>query len=123
MQIADFVVPLFEGKANHDKATVAFTMAVNAVGKGHSAIILLMAEAVSLGLPNACDDIAIGEPFRPLPDLLAEFLAGGGRVGVCSSCMIHNGFTGDQMAPEYEIVTAGDVVDLLMAAKGSLQIS
>lgn len=123
MQTADFVVPLFEGKANHDKATVAFTMAANAAGKGHSAIILLMAEAVSLGQPGACEGIDIGAPFKPLADLLAEFRAGGGRIGVCSSCMIHNGFTAEQMDPDYEIVTAGDVVDLLMAAKGSLQVS
>ena len=123
MQSADFVVPLFEGQANHAKATVALTMAANAVGKGHSAIVLLMAEAVSLGLPDACQGIAIGAPFRPLADLLADFLAGGGRIGICSSCMIHNGLTAEQMVPGYEIVTAGDVVDLLMAAKGSLQIT
>ncbi|MCL2635699.1 MAG: DsrE family protein [Betaproteobacteria bacterium] len=123
MQAADFVTTLFEGKANPNKMTVAFTMALNALMKGHSAIVLLMIEAVELGQPGAMDGIDIGQPFAPLPELVEKFLAGGGRVAVCKSCLIHNGFQEDDMAPEYEIITGPDVVDLLMAAKGSLQVA
>lgn len=123
MQSADFVATLFDGRANPAKVTVAFTMALNALQKGHGAMVLLMVEAVELGQPGATDGLDVGKPFEPVSDLLAKFLAGGGRIGVCKSCMIHNGFTAEQMVPEYEIVTAPEVVDLMMAAQGSLQIT
>lgn len=123
MKPADFVATIFDGKSNPAKVTVAFTMALNALNKGHSAIILLMVEAVELGLPGAVDGMDIGKPFAPVRDLLADFRAKGGRIGICASCMTHNGFTAEQMVPEYEIITAPDVVDALMAAGGSLQIT
>lgn len=120
---ADFVATIFDGQSNPAKVTVAFTMAVNALNKGHSAIILLMVDAVELGQPGAADGMDIGKPFLPVAELLADFRAKGGRIAICASCMIHNGFTAGQMAPDYEIITAPDVVEVLMAAKGSLQIT
>ncbi|MCL2346353.1 MAG: DsrE family protein [Desulfobulbus sp.] len=123
MQPANFVTTLFDGKHNPGKVTVAFTIALNALMKGHSAIVLLMVDAVELGRPGAMVGIDIGQPFAPVYELLEKFLAGGGRVGVCKSCMIHNGFKEEDMAKEYEIVAAPDVVDLLMAAQGSLQVA
>lgn len=123
MQTADFVATLFDGRANPAKVTVAFTMALNALDKGHDAMVLLMVDAVELGQPGATDGLDVGQPFEPVPVLLEKFLAGGGRVGICKSCMIHNGFTAAQMVPGYEIVTAPEVVDLMMAARGSLQIT
>jgi len=123
MQTADFVTTVFDGKSNPAKVTVAFTMALNAVKAGHSAMLLLMVKAVELGLPDACIGMDIDKPFEPVADLLKAYLEGGGRIGICSACMIHNGFTADQMVPEYEIVTAPEVVQFLMAAKGSLQLT
>ncbi|WP_417807449.1 DsrE family protein [Thioclava sp.] len=123
MQTAEFVTTVFDGKSNPAKVTVAFTMALNAVKAGHSAMVLLMVEAVELGVPGATEGMDIGKPFEPVDDLLKAYLAGGGRIGICGACMIHNGFNAEQMAPEYEIVTAPDVVTLLMASQGSLQIT
>ncbi|EXL02722.1 DsrE family protein [Aquamicrobium defluvii] len=123
MQSADFVATLFDGRSNPAKVTVAFTMALNALEKGHNTMVLLMVEAVELGQPGATEGIDVGQPFEPVSDLLAKFVLGGGRIGICKSCMIHNGFTEAQMAPGYEIVSAPEVIDLMMAAKGSLQIT
>ncbi|MBB4120873.1 DsrE family protein [Martelella radicis] len=123
MQPTAFVSTLFDGKSNPNKVTVAFTMAVNALAKGHSATMILMAEAVELGRPGASDGMAIGAPFDPVPDLLARFREAGGRIAICGACMKHNGFTAEDMDPEFEIITAPDVIDLLMNAEGSLQIT
>ena len=123
MQTADFVSTLFHGAAGADKVTVAFTMAVNALKKGHTAALVLMAEAVTLGKPGATAGLDIGKPFEPVANLLATYLESGGRVAICASCMIHNGLTAEQMDPRYEIITAPDVVELLMQAKGTLQIN
>jgi predicted peroxiredoxin len=123
MQTADFVTTLFEGKSNPGKTTVALTMSLNAVKKGHSVMVVLMIDAVELGRPGAMDGIDIGQPFDPAAELLNKYLAGGGRVAVCKSCMIHHGLTEQDMAPYCEIITAPDVIDLLTAAKGSLQVA
>jgi len=123
MKAADFVTALCDGKANPGKVTLAFTLALNALKKGHGATVMLMIEAVELGKPGAFDDIDIGQPFSPAAELLEAFLAGGGRVAVCRACMINRGFKAEEMAPEYEIITAADVIDLLMAARGTMQFA
>lgn len=120
---ADFVSTLFHGQGNLDKVTVALTMALNARIKGHTACLILMAEGVVLGVPGAADGMDIGQPFEPAADLLRKYLAAGGRVAVCKSCMLHNGLNAEQMDARFEIITAPDVIDLLMGAKGSLQIA
>lgn len=123
MKTSDFVVTLFDGQNNPNKVTVAFAMALNALKKGHSTIIILMVDAVALGKPDATAGIDIGHPFEPVADLCKAYLEQGGRIAVCGPCMIHNGFSADDMVKTYEIIKAPDVVDLLMAAKGSLQIT
>lgn len=123
MQTTDFVTTVFDGKSNPNKVTVAFTMALNAVLKGHSATVILMVEAVELGKPGAATGMDIGKPFEPVADLLRKYLDNGGNVAICRSCMIHNGMTEAQMDPRFKIITAPEVVELLIGAKGSLQIA
>ncbi|MBN9429139.1 MAG: DsrE family protein [Burkholderiales bacterium] len=123
MQTTDFVTTVFDGKSNPNKVTVAFTMALNAVLKGHSATVILMVEAVELGKPGAATGMDIGKPFEPVADLMQKYLDNGGNVAICRSCMIHNGMAEAQMDPRFKIITAPEVVELLMGAKGSLQIA
>lgn len=123
MQTTDFVATVFDGTSNPNKVTVTFTMALNALLKGHTATIILMVEAVELGKPGATAGMAIGNPFEPVADLLAKYIEKGGRIAICGACMIHNGLTSEQMDPRFEIITAPDVIELLMNAKGSLQVT
>ncbi len=123
MQQSDFVATLFDGKGNPNKVTVAFTMALNALLKGHTACIILMVEAVELGRPDAANGMDIGPPFEAVADLLQKYLDKGGRIAICKSCMVHNGMSAEQMDPRFEIISAPDVIDLLMGANGSLQIA
>lgn len=123
MQTTDFVATVFDGKGNPNKVTVTFTMALNAVLKGHTATVILMVEAVELGVPGATAGMDIGKPFEPVAELLRKYLEQGGRVVVCLSCLLHNGMTEEQLDPRFTTVTAAEVIDLMMAAKGSLQIT
>ena len=120
---AAFVSTLFHGQGTPDKVTVALTMALNARLKGHTACLILMAEGVSMGVPGAADNMDIGQPFEPAADLLRQYLDAGGRVAICKSCMLHHGLSAEQMDTRFEIITAPDVIDLLMGATGSLQIA
>lgn len=123
MTPTDYVTTVFDGKSNPEKVTVTFTMALNAVLKGHSSTVILMVEAVELGKPGAMKGMAIGAPFEPVQDLLDKYLEKGGQVAICGACMIHNGMSAEQMDPRYPVITAPDVIDLLMGAKGSLQVT
>ncbi len=64
MQQTDFIATVFDGKGNPNKVTVAFTMALNAILKGHTATIILMVEAVELGKPGAADEPAFRSHIR-----------------------------------------------------------
>lgn len=119
----DYVTTLFEGHSQPNKVTIAFTLAVNALNKGHSATIVLMLNAVELGKPGAMMDINIGQPFEPVANLLTCFLDKGGTLAVCKSCLLHNGLTEADIDTRFPIITGGDVVDLVMAAKGTMQIT
>ena len=72
---------------------------------------------------GVADGIHIGEPFAALATLMQEFIELGGQIVGCKSCIIHQGIQLDDVQPEYEVITAPDVVDLLMASKGSLQLT
>ena len=119
----DYVSTLFDNDNNPNKVTVALTMAGKALEKGHSASIILMVDAVHLALPNAFDKIDIGAPFKPAAELLKKFIEQGGQILVCGACLKHNGIEDSAIDQRYEIIDAGDVVDLVMSAKGSLQLS
>lgn len=123
MRNTDFVVTLFEGKSNPNNLTVAVVMALNALKQGHTATIILMVEAVELGKPGATKGINIGAPFAEVGGQLEEYLNMGGQVCICNACMLHNGFSAEDMDSRFELINAPNVVTLLMNAKGSLQIT
>ena len=118
-----FVSSLFDDTSNPSKITVGLTMAVKALEKGHSASVILFIDAVKLAKPNALDSVDIGAPFKPAKDLLEKFIEQGGNVLVCGACMEHNGIKESEIDPRFEVINGDDVVDLMMGAKGSLQLS
>ncbi|WP_350561728.1 DsrE family protein [Psychrobacter sp. CAL346-MNA-CIBAN-0220] len=119
----DYVGTLFDNESNPNKITVAFTMAVTALEKDHSASVILMVDAVHLALPKALDSIDIGAPFKPANELLEAFMEKGGQVLVCKACMVHNNVDESAIDPRFGVISADDVVELLMSAKGSLQLN
>lgn len=110
-------------KETPNKVTVTFTMALNALLKGHTATIILMVEAVELGKPGAATGMDTGKPFEPVASLPGQVPGKGRADRNCGACMIHNGMTAEQMDPRFSVITAPDVIELLMGAKGSLQVT
>ena len=120
----DFVSTLFDNtETNPSKITLSFTMANKALEQGHSASVILMVDAVHLALPNALDNVDIGAPFKPAKELLQAFVEKGGNVLVCGACMEHNGIEDSAIDTRFTKISGDDVVELLMAAKGSLQLN
>ena len=119
----DYVGTLFDDQTNPNKITVAYTMAVTALERGHSSTLILMVDAVHLARPNALDSIDIGAPFKPAKELLKAFMDKGGQVLVCKACMVHNNVQESEIDTRFGIISADDVVNLLMSAKGSLQLT
>ena len=119
----DYVGTIFKDETDPAKITVALTMANQAAVAGNSAALILMIDAVYWAKPGSLQGMDIGAPFKPAQELLDSFLAHGGKILVCGSCMVHNGVAKESIDPRYEVITAEDVVNLLLASKGGLQIS
>lgn len=120
MHHTDFVTTLFEGKDHPKKVTVALSISINALKKGHSATLILMTDAVALAQKGSLDGLDIGPPFEPAGALLDQFAALGGQLAVCAACLSHARLPESETDPRWRIITGADVVDLLMAAKGRL---
>ena len=119
----EFVITLAFNKNSEGRVTLAFTAGVAAVDKGVRTAIILIVDGVHVGLKGYAEDIDIGEPFLPVKDLLEVYLAHGGELMACGACWKFNHLAmGDKM-PEVKVITSADIVDLLVAAKGSLQLN
>lgn len=81
----DFLVTLSFAKDNVAHVTVAFTTAVGAQSKGHSAAVLLLVDGVHVGRKGYVDDIDVGPPFRPVKELMDEFFQNGGSLQACAA--------------------------------------
>lgn len=91
MNNIDLLITLTQHERDSNNVTIAFTMGLKAAQKGHNVELLLLSDAVHLASKGYAGKIDIGEPFEPISKLLPEFLNAGGKLKVCSACMIHTG--------------------------------
>jgi len=123
MKKIDFLITLTAHENDANNVTIAFTMGLQAAQKGYDTVILLLSNAVALAEKGYADKIDIGEPFKPIKELLPAYLAAGGRIAVCSACMKHNGVDEENVIDGVEVVTADFVIDGIMAAEKTLQLN
>lgn len=123
MDNIDLLITLTQHERDANNVTIAFTMGLNAVEKGYDVELILLSDAVHLATKGYADKIDIGEPFEPIAELLPKYLEAGGKLKVCSSCMIHNGVDEDTLVEGSEVIKADYVVDAVMEAKKSLQLN
>ena len=123
MKNIDLLITLTAHERDSNNVTIAFTVGINALEKGKDTVILLLSDAVHLGAKGYGDKIDIGAPFKPVRALLDTFIAKGGRIAVCSSCMQHNGVSEESLYPEAEIVTASFITESLFASQRQLQLN
>jgi tRNA 2-thiouridine synthesizing protein D len=119
----DFVITLSFNKDSEGRVTLAFTLGVAAVDKGLKTTLVLLVDGVHVALNGYADDIDIGEPFLPVKDLMEVYLEHGGEIAVCGACWRFNNLADDKRMRLVKVITAGDVVDLLMNARSSVQLN
>lgn len=123
MNNIDLLVTLTQHERDSNNVTIAFTMGLKAAQRDLDVELILLSDAVHLASEGYADKIDIGAPFEPISKLLAEFLRAGGKLKVCSACMIHNGVDEDTLVEGSEVIDADYVVGAVMAAKKSLQLN
>ena len=94
-----FCVTITHSRTDGDKATVAFVVANAALGSEKSTMVFLSADGVWCAVKGEAEKINEGPPFAPLKELIDKFVAGGGKILVCTPCMKKRNITDDQLIP------------------------
>lgn len=119
----DFVITLSHHKSSEKHVTLAFTLGLKSLEKGHKTAILLLLDGVNVGRTSYVDNIDIGEPFLPVKDMLEVYLEQGGELLVCGSCWKHDHIQDNELLKGARFISADVVIDLLMNAKSSIQLN
>jgi uncharacterized protein len=118
--MARFCVSLTHSLNDTDKATVAFVVANAAAGSDQETMVFLSTEGVRLAVRGFADQIH--EPgFAPLKDLMANLVAAGGTIYVCSPCFKKRGLDENALVDGAKIVGGAKLVEWL--ASGSPCVS
>jgi predicted peroxiredoxin len=107
-----FVVSLTHAKDDTDRATVAFVVANAAAASDKDTVVFLSIEGVRLAQPGYADDIH-EEGFAALKDLMANFVAAGGKIYVCSPCFKKRKLDEAALIPGAVIVGGAKLVEFM----------
>jgi predicted peroxiredoxin len=94
-----------------DRVALPLVLGNSALALGQDVVIWLTLEGVNLAKSGIADTI-IPKGFPPVKDLLAAFIEGGGRLGVCPPCGKVHGVTNDNMLDRAEWMGAAAMVDV-----------
>lgn len=82
-----FCVTATHCRTDGDKATLAFVVANAALGSDKDTMVFLSTDGVWCAVEGEAEKIDEGPPFAPLKELIDKFVAGGGKIFVCTPCM------------------------------------
>ncbi|WP_217589649.1 DsrE family protein [Lentibacillus saliphilus] len=119
----DMLITLTAHKRDVNNVTIAFTMGLKALEKGHQPEIILLSDGVHIAEKGYADHINIGPPFKPIAELLPGYLEKGGKLSVCLACMQHNDIKETDIVDGADIITADYVVDAIMTTEKTLQLN
>lgn len=114
-----FCVSLTAAKNDTDKATVAFVVANAALGSDQETLVFLSTEAVRLAEKGYSDDMH-EEGFAPLKQLMDNYIAGGGKLFVCSPCFKKRGLDESKLIDGALIVGGAKLVEFLVQGAASV---
>lgn len=116
-----FCVTINSCKENGDKATVGFVVATAALGSGQDTMVFLSTDGVWAAVKGEAAKVVEGGPFKPLSELMENFMEAGGRVVACAPCCKKRGIEQDHLFDNVEI--AGGAVLVEWLSNGAANVS
>ncbi len=116
-----FCVTINSCRENGDKATVGFVVATAALGSGKDTMVFLSTDGVWASVQDEAAKVVEGGPFKPLTELIKNFMEAGGRVVACAPCCKKRGIDESALFPGVEI--AGGAVLVEWLSNGSPNVS
>jgi predicted peroxiredoxin len=92
-----FCVTITSSRSNHDNVTVGFVVANAALGSDKETLVFLSTDGVWAAVKGEAEQINLGAPFAPLAELIGKFVAGGGKIFVCTPCLKKRAIAEDQL--------------------------
>jgi predicted peroxiredoxin len=92
-----FCVTIASSRENHDRVTLGFVVANAALGSDKETLVFLSADGVWAAVKGEAEKVSIGAPFAPLKELVDKFVAGGGKLLVCTPCLKKRGIEADAL--------------------------
>ncbi len=107
------------GQEDPERATLAFIVGNVAASADQEVVLLLTIEGVWLATKGYAHAIH-KEGFPPLNDVLQSFVSNGGQIWACGTCAKPRGITETQLIEGAKIVTAANVVEVLVQGAATL---
>lgn len=99
-----YLINCQDGAKHPERATIAFILAVTASKTGEAAMFMT-SDATSLCVRGGADAV-VADGYEPVRDLMAAYLANGGRIWLCPACAKAKGLTQGDLADGVEIAGA-----------------
>jgi len=115
--VSRILIHASHGAEDPERATLPWIFGTKALLAGQEVAMMLTIEAVRLVTPGGADGVQ-HPPHPPLPDLIGEFIRGGGQVWACESCTKPRGIT--EVVDGADIRGALTVVEYLASGAQSL---
>ncbi len=116
-----FCVTINSCRDNGDRVTVGFVVATAALGSGKDTMVFLSTDGVWASVRDEAAKINEGGPFKPLTELITNFINAGGRVVACAPCCKKREIEQSSMFDKVEI--AGGAVLVEWLSSGSPNVS
>jgi predicted peroxiredoxin len=111
MSERNLVVVVTHG-TEHEKSSVAFTIANGGITAGLRVSIFLTSNGVDLARKRATDTTHVA-PLEPLTALMKDFLARGGTLWACTPCVKARGYAQEDLV-EGTIITGASPMHALI---------
>jgi predicted peroxiredoxin len=108
-----FCVSITASRSDGDKATVGFVVANAALGSEKDTMVFLSTDGVWAAVRGEAEKINEGAPFAPLKELVDKYVAGGGKILVCTPCLKKRGIGEDTLIPGSQAAGGAALVEFL----------
>ncbi|NTW10811.1 MAG: sulfur reduction protein DsrE, partial [Chlorobiaceae bacterium] len=98
------------GKENPEKAVLPFVLATASQSMNVEVVMFLQSSAVRLACRGEAEKVK-AEGFLSLDMLLETFVSLGGKIYLCSPCIIERKITAEDLVEGVEIAAAGTLVE------------